>query len=247
MNNLLARIPVDQIEQAIFSIRGERVMLDFDLAALYQVITTALNQAVRRNRERSSEDSMFQLTPRVRGTEPLTNCDQFAEPSGPEMNLSEVQGRQGEMLKQCHKLFHSQTSLANDRAEGAAIEFLVVWNGGLRGRRFAHQNDVAALRLKTSKPNLAERFNTLRARNHGQLAHAATSTNSTRSSGTGSPRSRKASSCNKIASRTLARASSRVWPWLMHPGRLGTSATMKPSSPGYNRTLLFMISIVADY
>src|SRR3990172_5941938 len=154
MNNLLARIPVDQIEQAIFSIRGERVMLDFDLAALYQVITTALNQAVRRNRERSSEDSMFQLTPRVRGTEPLTNCDQFAEPSGPEMNLSEVQGRQGEMLKQCHKLFHSQTSLANDRAEGAAIEFLVVWNGGLRGRRFAHQNDVAALRLKTSKPIL---------------------------------------------------------------------------------------------
>src|SRR3990172_3461991 len=142
------------------------------------------------------------------------------------------------MSKQIHKLFHSQTSLANDRAEGAAIEFLVVWNGGLRGGRFAHQNDVAAPSSKNFKPNLAERFNTLHARNHGQLAHATTSTNSTRSSGTGSPRSRKASSCNKIASRTFASASSRVLPWLMHPGRLGTSATIEPSSPGYNRTRL---------
>ncbi|MDQ3667131.1 MAG: ORF6N domain-containing protein, partial [Acidobacteriota bacterium] len=45
-----------------FLIRGERVMLDFDLATLYQVTTKALNQAVRRNRERFPEDFMFQLT-----------------------------------------------------------------------------------------------------------------------------------------------------------------------------------------
>ena len=55
-------IPVEQIEKAIYSIRGERVMLDFDLAALYQVTTKALNQAVRRHRERFPLDFMFQLT-----------------------------------------------------------------------------------------------------------------------------------------------------------------------------------------
>jgi hypothetical protein len=43
-------------------IRGEKVMLDRDLAKLYDVTTAALNQAVRRNRERFPEDFMFQLT-----------------------------------------------------------------------------------------------------------------------------------------------------------------------------------------
>ena len=42
--------------------RGQRVMLDFDLASLYQVETHALNQAVKRNIERFPEDFMFQLT-----------------------------------------------------------------------------------------------------------------------------------------------------------------------------------------
>ena len=50
------------IENAIYLIRGEKVMLDRDLAKLYGVPTGALNQAVRRNRERFPEDFMFQLT-----------------------------------------------------------------------------------------------------------------------------------------------------------------------------------------
>jgi hypothetical protein len=48
--------------KAIHLIRGERVMLDRDLAKLYDVTTAALNQAVRRNRDRFPEDFMFQLT-----------------------------------------------------------------------------------------------------------------------------------------------------------------------------------------
>lgn len=56
-------IPVERIEKAIYLIRGEKVMLDRDLADLYQVTTAALNQAVRRNRERFPSDFMFQLTP----------------------------------------------------------------------------------------------------------------------------------------------------------------------------------------
>jgi ORF6N domain len=49
------------IQNRIFDIRGDRVMLDFDLAALYNVETRVLNQAVKRNIERFPEDFMFQL------------------------------------------------------------------------------------------------------------------------------------------------------------------------------------------
>jgi len=55
-------ISIKRIEKAIYPIRGERVMLDRDLAELYGVSTAALNQAVRRNRDRFPEDFMFQLT-----------------------------------------------------------------------------------------------------------------------------------------------------------------------------------------
>jgi hypothetical protein len=63
MSEVLVRIPVERIEKAIFLIRGEKVILDADLAALYGVTTKRLNEQVRRNRERFPEDFMFQLTP----------------------------------------------------------------------------------------------------------------------------------------------------------------------------------------
>lgn len=50
------------IQSKIYEIRGQRVMLDRDLAELYGVTTSALNQAVKRNRERFPLDFMFQLT-----------------------------------------------------------------------------------------------------------------------------------------------------------------------------------------
>lgn len=49
------------IQSKIYEIRGQKVMLDFDLAELYQVETRVLNQAVKRNIERFPEDFMFQL------------------------------------------------------------------------------------------------------------------------------------------------------------------------------------------
>ena len=55
-------IPVERIASRIFAIRGEKVMLDADLAKLYGVATKVFNQAVRRNPERFPEDFMFQLT-----------------------------------------------------------------------------------------------------------------------------------------------------------------------------------------
>jgi hypothetical protein len=53
---------VERIEGAILLIRGERVMLDADLAAVYGVTTKALNQAVKRNRDRFPDGFIFQLT-----------------------------------------------------------------------------------------------------------------------------------------------------------------------------------------
>ena len=50
------------IQQKIFEIRGQKVMLDFDLAELYEVETRVLNQAVKRNAERFPKDFMFRLT-----------------------------------------------------------------------------------------------------------------------------------------------------------------------------------------
>ena len=50
------------IQSKIYEIRGCRVMLDSDLAALYQVETKALKQAVKRNIERFPSDFMFELT-----------------------------------------------------------------------------------------------------------------------------------------------------------------------------------------
>jgi ORF6N domain-containing protein len=58
----LLPIPVELIERRIYLIRGQKVMLDSDLAELYQVTTGNLNLAVRRNVNRFPPDFMFQLT-----------------------------------------------------------------------------------------------------------------------------------------------------------------------------------------
>lgn len=55
-------VSVETIEQAIYLIRGEKVMLDRDLASLYGVETKMLNRAVKRNLQRFPPDFMFQLT-----------------------------------------------------------------------------------------------------------------------------------------------------------------------------------------
>jgi phage regulator Rha-like protein len=55
-------VPVERIERAIIVVRGEKVMLDSELAEIYGVETKALNQAVKRNASRFPTDFMFQLT-----------------------------------------------------------------------------------------------------------------------------------------------------------------------------------------
>ena len=67
----------EQIRSKIFTIRGVQVMLDYDLAHLYQVGTKALNQAVKRNTNRFPSQFCFQLTEKEKD-ELVTNCDRLA-------------------------------------------------------------------------------------------------------------------------------------------------------------------------
>jgi len=65
------------IESLILTIRGQKVMLDADLAELYDTSTKVLNQAIKRNIERFPEDFLFRLTEKEK-TEVVTNCDHLA-------------------------------------------------------------------------------------------------------------------------------------------------------------------------
>jgi len=62
------------IQSKIFEIRGFKVLLDFDLAELYEVETRVLKQAVKRNMDRFPDDFMFKLT-KFEWNEVITNCD----------------------------------------------------------------------------------------------------------------------------------------------------------------------------
>lgn len=66
------------IQNKIFEIRGQRVMLDFDLAELYEVETRALKQAVKRNISRFPSDFMFELT-KNEWQEVITICDNLPQ------------------------------------------------------------------------------------------------------------------------------------------------------------------------
>jgi uncharacterized membrane protein YccC len=64
----VALVPLEGVDRAILLLRGRRVMLDADLAALYQVSLKRLNEQVGRNRERFPEDFMFQLSTEEAGS-----------------------------------------------------------------------------------------------------------------------------------------------------------------------------------
>jgi hypothetical protein len=62
MNKSVELIPLERIQNSIFLIRGEKVLIDWQLAELYQVSVKVLIQAVKRNQERFPKDFAFQLT-----------------------------------------------------------------------------------------------------------------------------------------------------------------------------------------
>jgi ORF6N domain len=86
-------VTVEQIARRICYVRGEKVLLDVDLAALYGVATKVLNQAVRRNRGRFPDDFMFQLTPEEGlnlRSQIVTSSSQGAEDQAAGKNSSQI-------------------------------------------------------------------------------------------------------------------------------------------------------------
>lgn len=73
----MSNIIKSDYETLIFNLRGMKVMIDADLALLYNVSTKALKQQVKRNIERFPEDFMFELT-KTEKEELVTNCDRLA-------------------------------------------------------------------------------------------------------------------------------------------------------------------------
>lgn len=74
----MQKLPLELIATRILIIRGQRVMIDTDLADLYGIPTKALNQAVKRNTERFPADFMFQLTADEK-QQVVTNCDHLSK------------------------------------------------------------------------------------------------------------------------------------------------------------------------
>jgi hypothetical protein len=62
-SGILEKTSADHVQERILTIRGEKAILDSDLAAIYGVTTKALNQAVKRNTDRFPVDFMYQLSP----------------------------------------------------------------------------------------------------------------------------------------------------------------------------------------
>lgn len=69
---------IQNIQSRIYELRGQKVMLDFDLAILYGTETRILKQSVKRNKERFPKDFMFQLS-KKEWTEVITICDNLPE------------------------------------------------------------------------------------------------------------------------------------------------------------------------
>lgn len=67
-------VPVEAIAATILTVRGQRVIIDSDLARLYGISTSQFNQAVKRNRDRFPADFMFQITV-IERDEVITKCD----------------------------------------------------------------------------------------------------------------------------------------------------------------------------
>ena len=130
-------IPIERILKAILNIRGQRAILDADLAALYGVSTKVLNQAVKRNIERFPPDFMFSLTPTEKA-EVVTNCDHLSRlrfsPSLPNAFTE-------------HGALMAANILKSDRAVRASIQII---------RTFIQMREAMA-----SHADLARKLNTL--------------------------------------------------------------------------------------
>jgi hypothetical protein len=132
MDGQTSLIPMERIERAILSIRGEKVMLDSDLAELYGVETKVLNQAVKRNVSRFPEDFMFQLTAievfKLNRSQIVTGSQKHRDPRFPPYAFTE----HGALMLAIKQAFPDATYTVR-HAVGIDASDLFVARTGIRG------------------------------------------------------------------------------------------------------------------
>lgn len=111
---------IENVEDKIYVIRGQRVMLDSDLAEVYQVETRVLKQAVRRNRHRFPDDFLFELTE--------TEIEKLASSRSQSVTLNKSGSKRGSNIKYAPFAFteHGAVMLASVLNSQAAVEASII-------------------------------------------------------------------------------------------------------------------------
>ena len=146
MNGQVSLVPMERIERAIIVVRGEKVMLDRDLAEIYGVETKRLNEQVRRNLNRFPVDFMFQLTP------------EEAESLRSQIATSN-EGRGGRRYLPFAFTEHGALMLANVlHSERAAQTSVMVVRAFVKLRQMLSSNADLARKLATMEKKYDEQF-----------------------------------------------------------------------------------------
>jgi phage regulator Rha-like protein len=130
-------IPVERIERQIYLIRGQKVMLDSDLADLYQIETFNLNKAVKRNPDRFPDDFMFQLTQEEAGALRF------------QIGMSKVEGRGGRRYLPYAFTEHGVAMLASVLNSNRAVQMnILIVRAFIKLREILATNKDFAARLE---------------------------------------------------------------------------------------------------
>ncbi|ANH83524.1 DNA-binding protein [Niabella ginsenosidivorans] len=168
------------IQQRIYEIKGQRVMLDFDLARLYQVETKRLKEAVRRNIKRFPEDFMFELTKtefeqlkvhfsdfnREKDLKPAAGADSLRTQIATIKNPSKADGQQAASKRGRHSKYlpfafteHGVTMLASVLNSDKAIEMnIVIVRAFIALKQLAVEHKDFMQQLKNLRTELHERI-----------------------------------------------------------------------------------------
>lgn len=155
--NIIKLIPEERIVNKIYIIREQKVMLDFDLAALYEVETRRLNEQVKRNIDRFPKDFMFRLTSK----EWKTMMSQFATSSSEitmmsQIALSSQTKRQSRLLPYAFTE-HGVTMLASVlKSERAVKMSIAVVRAFIELKRAATQYNKISEQLEMLKDKIGE-------------------------------------------------------------------------------------------
>jgi phage regulator Rha-like protein len=145
MDNSLIRVPIESVECRILLIRGEKVILDADLAKLYGVSTKRLNEQVKRNGRRFPNDFMFQLT-ETEKVEVVAKCDHLRKLKfSPNLPYAFTE----------HGTIMAANVLNNERAVQASVQVVRAF---LKLRQMLASNAELALELKELESKYDRQF-----------------------------------------------------------------------------------------